>query len=70
MATVPIGPLAWEPPCAESMALKDKTTEKKKKEKVPTLVTELLGIQVCVDIYLNIFLDYISKISTVFIIWF
>lgn len=39
-------------------------------EKAPTLVTELLRTQICVDIYLSIFLDYISKTSTVCIIYF
>ena len=32
-ATAPIGPLAWEPPCAEGAALKRQMTKKKKKER-------------------------------------
>ena len=30
-AVAPIGPLAWEPPCAEGVALKRKEKKKKKK---------------------------------------
>ena len=32
-ATAPNGPLAWEPPYAASVALKDKKTKKKKKKR-------------------------------------
>ena len=34
-ATALIGPLAWEPPCAAGVALKDKRQKKKKKKKLP-----------------------------------
>jgi len=33
VATPPIRPLAWESPCATSMALEDKKKKKRKKEK-------------------------------------
>ena len=33
VAKVPIGPVAWELPCASSAALKSKKTERKKKKK-------------------------------------
>ena len=36
-ATVPIGPLAWEPPYAAGAALKRQKDQKKKKEKKKTI---------------------------------
>ena len=33
VATVPIGPLVWEPPCAAGAALKRQKDKKKKKKK-------------------------------------
>ena len=33
-AVAPIGPLAWEPQCTSSAALKGKKTKKKKKDKI------------------------------------
>ena len=35
-AAVPVGPLAWDPPCAARVDLKDKKTKKKKKKKPKT----------------------------------
>ena len=37
VATAPIGPLAWEPPCATGVALKSKKTNKTQKSGVPVV---------------------------------
>ena len=41
-ATVPIGPLAWEPPYALAVALKDKKIKKKKKKDYDTSIPPYL----------------------------
>ena len=45
VATAPVGPLAWEPPCAMSAALKrQKKKKKKKKENIFKLRRGALNI--------------------------
>ena len=42
-AVAPVGPLTWEPPCAEGMALK---TKKKKKKMYPCLFPLVIKLKI------------------------
>ena len=60
-AVVPIGPLAWEPPCAVGVALKKKAKKKKKRNE-----THQGWLGICDLFFLTFFTDQVTDESCKF----